>query len=67
LYADHILPVIEPKRGFIDWNTYIERLFNGKLQALCGKCHAVKSNAEAKERAKARKERKAVALALSPK
>lgn len=64
LYADHITPVVSPSEGFTDWNNYIERLFDGKLQALCGKCHQIKSTAEAKERAKKRKERKALALAL---
>lgn len=58
LYADHITPVVSPSEGFKDWNDYIERLFNGKLQALCGKCHKVKSKAEAKERSIWRKKRK---------
>lgn len=58
LYADHILPVVDPKTGFLDWNTYISRLFDGTLQPLCEKCHKTKSKAEAKERAIWRKKRK---------
>lgn len=36
----HIEPVIG-LNGFVDWNTYIERLFcpKNKLQALCLVCH----------------------------
>lgn len=52
--VDHINPVIEPKEGFVDWNTYIERLYCGKenLQVLCSKCHDIKSTREKKERKK---------------
>lgn len=49
---DHIEAVVNPLTGFIDWNTYIARLFcplDG-LQVLCnnGKdsCHKVKSKQE---------------------
>lgn len=55
LYADHISPVIEPAIGFVDWNTYIQRLFTGALQPLCEACHKTKSKEEAKERSLARK------------
>ncbi len=58
LFADHIDPVIQPETGFKDWNTYIDRLFNGKLQPLCETCHKAKTKAEGKVRrlrAKARK------------
>lgn len=52
---DHIEPIVDPKTGFVDWNTYIDRCFNGELQILCGypgerdgkkSCHAVKTAAE---------------------
>jgi 5-methylcytosine-specific restriction endonuclease McrA len=50
MYADHISPVVDPIRGFVDWNTYIDRLFNGQLQRICGKCHNKKTNEERKLR-----------------
>lgn len=45
---DHIKPVIDPKTGFVDWNTYIERLFVGPSgwQVLCKKHHKQKSKRE---------------------
>lgn len=45
---DHIRPVIDPKVGFIDWNTYISRLFCGPdlLQLLCHPCHDKKTKTE---------------------
>lgn len=49
--VDHIIPVVDPKDGFVDWNTYIDRLFCSKdnYQVLCVSCHKKKSK---KERAK---------------
>lgn len=46
IHLDHIDPVIVPERGFEDWNTYIDRLFLGNLQALCLTCHYEKSRIE---------------------
>jgi|SRR5271166_2366794 len=43
IHMDHIEPVIEVDKGFVDFNTYIERLFLGKLQPLCLSCHQRKS------------------------
>lgn len=43
---DHIDPVINPQTGFVDWNTYITRLFipqNG-YQVLCKRCHKTKTH-----------------------
>ena len=57
LYADHIDPVVNPNTGFIDWNTYIDRMFNGKLQALCEGCHAAKTKEEGTLRRKMKKAR----------
>lgn len=39
---NHIDPVVDPKSGFVDWNTYIERLFvkDDKMNALCKECHS---------------------------
>lgn len=53
--ADHIEPVVDPNVGFVDWNTFIERLYVElpKWQALCYDCHAKKTREEntiAKER-----------------
>lgn len=43
LEADHIEPVVPVDQPFIgDWNTYFDRMFNGKLQALCDECHEAK-------------------------
>lgn len=46
--ADHIQPVIDPNGSFVDWNTYIERMFCPveNLQILCFACHDLKSSAE---------------------
>ena len=50
--ADHIKPVVDPVRGFVDWNTYVERLFvelDG-FQCLCKECHDAKTARERKAR-----------------
>ena len=46
--VDHIKPVIDPKKGFVSWDTYIDRMFcEGKnLQVLCKICHAEKTKIE---------------------
>lgn len=46
--VDHIMPVINPLKGFITWDDYIERLFCplSNLQTLCKKCHKAKTAAE---------------------
>lgn len=40
MVADHVIPVVGPE-GFIDWNTYIARLFveADGFQAICRDCH----------------------------
>jgi hypothetical protein len=46
--ADHIDPVVDPAKGFVDWNTFIDRLFielEG-FQVLCKDCHQLKTNKE---------------------
>jgi 5-methylcytosine-specific restriction endonuclease McrA len=50
--VDHLQPVVCPVEGFIDWNTYIKRMYCGKdnLQVLCSGCHDVKSASERKIR-----------------
>lgn len=46
--VDHIKPVVDPKKGFVSWDTYIDRMFcEGKnLQVLCKICHAEKTKIE---------------------
>ncbi|MGH7974921.1 MAG: HNH endonuclease signature motif containing protein [bacterium] len=51
--VDHIIPVIEVNdQGFVDWNTYVERLFCGpeNLQVLCDPCHDKKTHEEQQTR-----------------
>lgn len=45
---DHIVPVIDPKKGFTTWDSLIKRLFVRKpgWQVLCKPCHTEKSNNE---------------------
>lgn len=45
---DHIEPVISVEEGFIDWNTYINRLFVDEegYQVLCKSCHKQKTHEE---------------------
>jgi 5-methylcytosine-specific restriction endonuclease McrA len=52
--VDHITPVIEPRFGFVNWDTYISRLFcdASNLQILCDQCHRIKTNEEDLERRK---------------
>jgi hypothetical protein len=46
--VDHVLPVVDPGQGFVDWNTYITRLFCDKdnLTVLCLQCHHEKTKGE---------------------
>ena len=48
IQVDHKKPVVDPKIGFVDWNTYIARLFCKKnnLQILCRTCHTKKTKKE---------------------
>jgi hypothetical protein len=58
VHVDHCECVICPVVGWVDYNTFIERLFTDNLQVLCKQCHAVKSAAEnvhRRARAKPRK------------
>ena len=55
--VDHHLPVIDVHSGFVDYNTFVARLFCPvvNLWGLCDTCHKAKSKEEAKERALTRK------------
>ena len=46
--VDHISPVVDPKKGFKDWNTFIKRLFcdADNLQVVCRPCHKKKTKEE---------------------
>lgn len=46
--VDHIDPVVDPEVGFVDFNTYIKRMWcdPSKLQKICGECHRKKTNEE---------------------
>lgn len=57
--VDHIDPVVNPKDGFIDWNTYINRMFLEKdgYQVLCWACHGVKTRDERELRTLNRKKK----------
>ena len=52
--VDHIDPVVVPKDGFKDFETFSDRLFceEENLQVICKPCHKKKTNEERKERMK---------------
>lgn len=55
IIVDHIDPIIDPKVGWVSYESLIERMFveEDALQALCYTCHEKKTNEEkqiAKER-----------------
>lgn len=45
---NHLNPVIEPKKGFVTWDDYLDRLFCGPddLEVLCKSCHLDESRSE---------------------
>jgi len=47
ILADHKDPVVDPNVGFVNWDTFIERLFREDgWQALCEECHSAKTKEE---------------------
>jgi 5-methylcytosine-specific restriction endonuclease McrA len=46
--VDHIVPVVDPKKGFTTWDTFIKRLFCPieNLQVVCKSCHKNKTKEE---------------------
>lgn len=57
---DHIDPVIDPHVGFVDWNTFIDRLFCDipGWQILCDLCHDAKTAVEQAVRNEIKEEKK---------
>jgi len=55
--VDHINPVVDPAVGFVDWNTYINRMFLEEkgYQVLCHACHGIKTRDERELRTITRK------------
>jgi len=61
IQVDHFKPVVDPEIGFVNFDTFISRLFCdvNNLAVLCKTCHEIKTNKEkaiAKERRKHLKE-----------
>lgn len=54
IQVDHIQPVVDPKKGFVSWDVYVDRLFceKEKLQLLCKECHKEKTALEKTQRKK---------------
>ena len=52
--VDHISPVVDPVKGFINWDTFIDRLLceGSNLQVLCKSCHVKKTATERQMRQK---------------
>lgn len=52
--VDHIKPVVDPKKGFVSWDIYINRMFCEieNLQVLCKTDHKIKTDQEKLERKK---------------
>ena len=52
--VDHISPVVDPAKGFISWDIYVDRLFCeiDNMQVLCVPCHKIKSATEKLTRTK---------------
>jgi 5-methylcytosine-specific restriction endonuclease McrA len=60
IQLDHIYPVVDEEIGFVDWNTYIDRLFchvDG-FQVLCKTCHGAKTFLEQEIRKQVKQEKK---------
>lgn len=56
--VDHIEPVVSVKEGFVDWNTYIARMYPenpNSFSILCTQCHDSKTAVERELRKKFKK------------
>jgi hypothetical protein len=59
--CDHAAPVVDPRKGFEDWNTYISRMFDvipDGINHLCKGCHTAKTTRERQARSEAARERR---------
>ena len=45
---DHIVPVVDPVKGFVSWDEYINRMYceEDNFQVLCKPCHLKKTKKE---------------------
>ncbi len=52
VFVDHIVPIVDPIKGFTSWDSIVERMFCEKenLQVLCKQCHKGKTNDERKSK-----------------
>ena len=52
--VDHVQPVVDPKKGFVGWDVYVDRMFCEieNLQVLCKADHKIKTDQEKLERKK---------------
>ncbi len=59
IQLDHKIPVIDEELGFINWDTYIERLFcdEDNFQVLCKPCHETKTYLESEIRKQVKREK----------
>lgn len=59
IQLDHKIPVVDEEIGFVDWNTYIERLFCDveNFQVLCKPCHETKTFFEQEIRKQVKREK----------
>ena len=57
--VDHIEPVVDHIVGFVDWDTYINRMFLEAegYQVLCHACHSAKTKDEREVRTEMRKKK----------
>ena len=55
--VDHIVPVVDPERGFENWEVYITRMFPeaSGWQVLCDPCHDKKTKTESEIRKQRKK------------
>lgn len=60
--ADHKIPVVDPRVGWVSWDVFIPRLFCDKenFNILCNSCHDTKTKHETDVRTRYRRERKKI-------
>lgn len=59
IVLDHIEPVVDLKKGFGNWNEFMEGLFcdEENFQAICNQCHDIKTKKENEERVLSRRKK----------